>query len=378
MRDSAIEFVDLGRQYRRLAPQIEIAITNVLRRGDYILGVEVGELESRLGEFAGVSRVITCANGTDALQLALMALKVGPGDVVFCPSFTFAATAEVIALKGATPFFVDIDISTFNVCCVSLKRSIDAARSSGLKPKAIISVDLFGLPADHDGLKVIAKAENLFLVSDCAQSFGAKYAGRATVSYGDIATTSFFPAKPLGCYGDGGAIFTSNESLANELESLRVHGRGVDKYENVRVGLNSRLDTIQAAVLLEKLKVYPEEIELRGHVARYYNDRLHERISRPLMPRDDLSVWAQYTILLPVDADRARVQMAISKSGVPSAVYYRCPLHLQQAYSGCPCDPNGLGESERASQLVLSLPMHPYLNPKELGKIVQVVNNALS
>jgi dTDP-4-amino-4,6-dideoxygalactose transaminase len=365
-----IAFIDLAAQQDRIRPQIEGAIARVLAAGQYISGPEVALFERQLESFCGAKHALGCANGTDALLLAVMALGIGKGDAVFVPSFTFAASAEVMPYVGATPFFVDVREDTFNLDIDSLKRSIVEARRQGLRPACVMPVDLFGLPADFDAINAIAQAEGMRVINDSAQGFGGSYHGRITGSFGDITTTSFFPAKPLGCYGDGGAVFTNDPELAALMESLRVHGKGSDKYDNVRVGMNSRLDTLQAAILIEKLAIYRDEIELRQKVADRYNVGLAGRFETPLIPDGLSSVWAQYTIKLESAAERDAVQARTKAAGIPTVVYYPMPLHRQTAYKHFPADPAGLPASEALGTRVLSLPMHPYLDEQQQDQII--------
>lgn len=372
-----MQFIDLRAQQARIRSQIDARIAAVLDHGNYIMGPEVRELERELAAFSDVGHALGCANGTDALQLAMMALNVRAGDAVFCPTFTFAATAEVIPLFGATPVFIDVDETTFNMDPGSLERAIEAARRDGLTPRGIIPVDLFGLPADYDRLEAIAAREGLWILADSAQGYGAIYKGRRTGSIGTIATTSFFPAKPLGCYGDGGAIFTDDAELAKLIDSLRVHGKGSDKYDNVRIGLNSRLDTLQAAILLEKLAVYKDEIARRQVVAQRYAEALGDAIAVPQVPEGCTSVWAQYTLKARDTAQRDRIMASLRDDGIPSVVYYPRPLHTQTAYAGFLRDPQGLGTAERLAGQVLSLPMHPYLTSDDQDKVVSAVLRGL-
>jgi UDP-2-acetamido-2-deoxy-ribo-hexuluronate aminotransferase len=372
----SLAFIDLGAQRRRLGGAIENAITRVLDHGQYIMGPEVRMLEHELAQFCGASQVITCANGTDALGLVLMAKGVTVGDAIICPSFTFAATAEVIAWVGATPIFVDVSADSFNIDAKAIELAIAKAKQLGLKPVGVIPVDLFGQPADYDQLEPVCAAHRLWILSDAAQSFGAVYKGRKIGTIGVATSTSFFPAKPLGCYGDGGAIFTDDAELATIIRSLRVHGQGGDKYDNVRIGINGRLDTIQAAILIEKLKSFPEEIELRNAVAARYNAALAEVAAIPKVPDDCVSTWAQYTIKLAPSA-RDQFVSALKAEGVPSAVYYSKPLHRQTAYRDYPIAGNGLPVSERLATEVISLPMHPYLEPAVQDRIIDVVVRAL-
>ena len=318
---------------------------------------------------------MTCASGTDALLMVLMAKGVGPGDAVLCPSFTFCATGESVALTGATPVFVDVDAATFNIDVASLRSGIATAKRLGLKPKAVIAVDLFGQSADHDAIEAVAKAEGLFVLDDAAQSFGASYKGKCLGGFGAITATSFFPAKPLGCYGDGGAIFTDDAELVETLRSIRVHGQGSDKYDNVRLGLTGRLDTMQAAVLIEKLKIFEDEIEKRNAVAKRYNDAFagNNHIVTPHVMAGATSTWAQYT--LQVD-DRAKFQADLKAAGVPTAVYYPIPLSKQKAYARYPSAPTPV--SEALSAKVVSLPMHPYLDEPTQPRIIEATRRALA
>ncbi|RKF12427.1 DegT/DnrJ/EryC1/StrS aminotransferase family protein [Roseovarius spongiae] len=365
-----MQFIDLAAQQARIRDRIDAAIAGVLERGQYIMGPEVAELETRLAEFCGAKHCVSCANGTDALQLALMALGVGPGDAVFAPSFTFAATAEVVPGTGATPVFVDIDRATYTMDPASLERAIAHARELGLAPRAVIPVDLFGLPAAYPALQAIADAQGVTLIGDSAQGFGGAVDGRMTGTFGALTTTSFFPAKPLGCYGDGGALFTDDGELAALLDSLRIHGKGREKYDNVRIGVNSRLDTLQAAILLEKLAIYEDEIEARQEVAARYTAALHNRFITPHVPEGYRSIWAQYTLRAEGARARDAAMTALKAQGVPSVIYYPRPLHAQTAYAGFPRDPAGLPESEAAAREVFSLPMHPYLEPQAQDRVI--------
>ncbi|MGX5173683.1 DegT/DnrJ/EryC1/StrS family aminotransferase [Aliikangiella sp. IMCC44653] len=354
-----VEFIDLKKQYKHVKLNIDNRISKVLEHGTYIMGPEVYELEDKLSHYVGTKHVITCANGTDALQLALMALNIGPGDAVFCPTFTFFATAEVIALVGATPVFVDIDRDSFNICSISLEQKIESVIAEGkMNAKAIIAVDLFGLPADFENLEQIARKYNLQLIEDAAQGFGGEINGKKAGSFGDIATTSFFPAKPLGCYGDGGAIFTNNDELAEIIKSLRVHGKGSDKYDNVRIGLNSRLDTIQAAILLEKLSIFPLELENRNTVANFYSRIFDGIYETPKVESGCYSSWAQYTLKL---KERELASASFSEVGIPTMVYYRTCLHKQPAFQNLNQLDDEFPVASKVVNQVLSLPMHPYL-----------------
>jgi dTDP-4-amino-4,6-dideoxygalactose transaminase len=366
-----MQFIDLAAQQARIKDRIDARIQAVLAHGGYILGPEVAELEDKLSAFCGAKHTITCANGTDALQLVLMALGLRTGDAVFCPSFTFAATAEVVPCMGATPVFVDIDPATYNMDPESLKRAIAHAREIGLRPALVVPVDLFGLPADYAALEAIAQAEGMALMADSAQGFGGTIGDTMTGRFGLVTTTSFFPAKPLGCYGDGGAIFTDDDDLAALLTSLRFHGKGDYKYDNVRIGMNSRLDTLQAAILLEKLAIYADEIEARQRVAARYTAALHNRFAVPHVPDGYRSVWAQYTLRAASEADRDAALAHLKDRGVPTSVYYPRPLHRQTAYAGFPADPAGLPASEAAAATVFSLPMHPYLDTETQDRVIE-------
>jgi dTDP-4-amino-4,6-dideoxygalactose transaminase len=372
-----IPFIDVVGQRRRLGVRIDEAIARVTAHCQFILGPEVRALEAELAEFCGARHAVTCASGTDALVLVLMAKGIGPGDAVICPAFTFCATAEVVALLGATPVFADVDEITFNIDPASFERAIAKAKRLGLKPKAVIPVDLFGLPADHDALAAIAAAEDLFILDDAAQSFGATYQGRPLGTFGLATATSFFPAKPLGCYGDGGAIFTDDDDLAALLKSLRVHGHNADKYDNVRIGLTGRLDTIQAAVLLEKLAIFRDEIAARNKAAERYNNALGNVATVPRIPDGYTSVWAQYTIRL-APGRRDGLASALKAEGIPTAIYYAKPLHRQEAYAGFPYADGGLPVSDSLAQEVISLPMHAYLDEPTQDRIIDAVHRALT
>ena len=356
-----IQFIDLKAQQVRIRPQVDAAIKRVLDHGAYIMGPEVYELEKQLAEFCGVKHAISCANGTDALGLGLMAKNVGPGDAIFVPSFTFAATAEVVAWMGATPVFIDSLEDTYNIDPISLELGIQTAKKLGLRPAGIIPVDLFGQPVDYDAIQTIADEYNLWVMADGAQSFGASYKGRKVGNIGDIATTSFFPAKPLGCYGDGGAIFTNDDELASIMKSLRVHGQGTDKYDNVRIGMNGRLDTIQAAILIEKLKIFPEELIARQKTADAYNNGLKDVVQIPYVMDGVTSAWAQYTVCLPNGINREKLMIDLKEVGIPTMIYYVKPLHLQTAYKHYPTV-GALSVCESLSNKVLSLPMSGYVN----------------
>lgn len=376
VRSKPVPFIDIAAQRGRIAGAVDAAVARVLNHCQFINGPEVAELEARLGEFCGARHVIACASGTDALLMVLMARGIGPGDAVLCPSFTFCATAEAVALTGATPVFVDIDETTFNIDIASLRRGVTTARKLGLALKAIIPVDLFGQPADHDAIAEIAEAEGLFVLDDACQSFGARYRGRNLGTIGLAAATSFFPAKPLGCYGDGGAIFTDDASLADVLRSVRVHGQGSDKYDNVRLGLTARLDTLQAAVLIEKLKIFPEEIEARDAAAARYAAGLADAVIVPKVADGATSVWAQYTIRIRAGTREAFAE-SLRAEGVPTAIYYAKPLHRQTAYRQYPVADGGLPASERLADEVISLPMHGYLDATVQERVIGAVRRAV-
>jgi dTDP-4-amino-4,6-dideoxygalactose transaminase len=373
-----IEFVDLAAQRRRIGRRMEEAILRVVEHGKFIMGPEVLTFENELAAFCGAKHVLSCANGTDALGLALMAKELKSGQAVFVPSFTFAATAEVVAWFGAVPVLVDVREDTFNMDAASLEAGIATAKLHGLEPAGVIPVDLFGLPADYDTILAIAGAHQLWVICDAAQSFGAVYKGHNVGTIGDITTTSFFPAKPLGCYGDGGAIFSAYDHIIAVLKSLRVHGQGTDKYDNVRIGMNARLDTIQAAVLREKLAIFADEIAARNRVAAFYSERLCDVVKVPQVPVGLCSVWAQYTIRLPSDCNRDQVVDRVKAAGVQTAIYYARPLHRQTAYSQYPVAGNGLPTSDRLAAEVLSLPMHPYLDRTAQDRVIEALRQALS
>jgi dTDP-4-amino-4,6-dideoxygalactose transaminase len=367
----SIPFIDLQAQRKRLGAPLMRAIETAVESGQWVMGPQVRELEEKLAEFAGVKHALACANGTDALMLVLRAWNIGRGDAVFVPAFTFTATAEVVALVGAEPVFVDVHEDSFNMDPASLEAAIAMVKAeSRLVPRAIIPVDLFGQPADYEALESIAKRETLLVLGDAAQGFGATYRGRRTGSIGDAAATSFFPAKPLGCYGDGGASFTDDDGLIELLRSIRNHGQGADKYENVRIGVNSRLDTIQAAILLEKLKLFPEEIESRETVAQRYSAAFarSNAIRTPFVIAGAQSTWAQYTLQVP---NRDKLAADLKAKEIPTAVYYPIPLNAQKCYREFPAAP--VPVSERLSKTVISLPMHPYLDTASQDFIIEAV-----
>ena len=371
-----IPFIDVAAQRRRLGRSVDEAIGRVLGHCQFILGPEVRALEVKLSEFCGARHVVTCASGTDAMVMVLMARGIGPGDAVICPSFTFTATAEVVVLVGATPVFADVEEGSFNLDPASLQRACAAAREAGLRPKAVIPVDLFGQPADYDRIMPIADAENLFVLDDAAQAFGATYKNRRIGALAPATATSFFPAKPLSCYGDGGAVITDDDELAQVIRSLRVHGEGHGKYDCVRIGLNGRLDTIQAAVLMEKLKIFPEEILARERIARRYSTGLADVATVPRLAPGSTSVWAQYTIRLP-SGRRDGLAAALKMEGIPTAIHYPVPLHRQQPYQRFPIAAGGAPVSERLAEEVISLPMHAYLDQTTQDRIIDAVRRAL-
>lgn len=374
-----MEFRDLKRQYIFLKEKIDAAVASVISSGAFIMGPQVSELESRLADYAGVSHCVSCANGTDALRLALEIWNIGPGDAVFVPDFTFFASAEVVAAVGATPVFVDVDARTFNMSADDLQSKIDKVLLDGtLAPKAIIAVDLFGLPADFLSIRTVADKYNLLILEDAAQGFGGAASGKRACSFGDIATTSFFPAKPLGCYGDGGALFTDNPQWAELARSLRVHGKGQDKYDNVRIGCNSRLDTLQAAVLLVKLDAFVQfELSAVSEIADLYTSELHNLVLCPVVPAGFSSSWAQYTVQLENPDQRAAIQQGLRDKGIPSMVYYPKPMHSQGAFRSLGTAFGHCPVSSRLALSVLSLPMHPYLDHDDVHRVADTLKTLL-
>jgi dTDP-4-amino-4,6-dideoxygalactose transaminase len=369
-----IPFIDLQTQRARLGRRIEERIERVLAHGAFVMGPEVLELEQQLAGFTGARHCISCANGTDALQMALRAREIGPGDAVIVPAFTFVAAAETVSLVGATPVFADVCEEDFNLDPESIRPALAAARAAGLRPAGIIAVDLFGQPADYGRLEAIAEEEGLFLIADAAQSFGSALDGKRAGRFGHVTATSFFPSKPLGCYGDGGALFTDDDELAAILRSLRQHGQGEDRYDHQRVGINGRLDSIQAAVLLAKLETFGEEIVARQEVADEYGRALSAVAAVPVLRTGASSVWAQYTIRV---LERDRVAAALKADGIPTAIHYPRPLHHQPAYAGSPIAATGLARSERLAGEVLSLPMHAYLDLATQDHIVASLHRAV-
>jgi dTDP-4-amino-4,6-dideoxygalactose transaminase len=371
-----IAFIDLAAQRRRLGPAVDAAVARVFGHCQFILGPEVRAFEAELAAFCGAKHVVTCASGTDALVLALRARGIGPGDAVLCPSFTFCATAEVAALVGATPVFVDVDAHTFNIDPNVIAAAVATAKSLGLTPKAVIPVDLFGLAADHAAVAAAAKAEGLFILDDAAQGFGATFNNRRLGTFGHATATSFFPAKPLGCYGDGGAVMTDDDAMADVLRSLRMHGHGSDKYDNIRIGLASRLDTVQAAIQIEKLKIFPDEIEARDRAARRYTEGLAGVAITLTVPAGSTSVWAQYTLRIS-GGRRDALAASLKAEGIPTAIYYPIPLHRQQAYKHYPIGGGGVAVSDRLATEVISLPMHAYLDVTAQDRIIDATRRAL-
>ncbi len=369
-----MQFIDLAAQQARIRADVDRGIAGVLDHGRYIMGPEVGELEAALAEFSAAPHVVTCASGTDALVMALLVHGVGEGDAVFVPTFTFAATAEAVALLGATPVFVDVDDTSFNLDVAKLAEAIDTV-PAGLRPAGVIAVDLFGLPADYDAIDSALAGRDMWVIADAAQSFGAVRDGRRVGRMATLTTTSFFPAKPLGCYGDGGAVVTTDPAHADVLRSIRVHGSGSEKYDNVRIGINGRLDTIQAAILLPKLAVFPDEIAARQRVAARYGEGLADVVTVPTVPEGAQSTWAQYTIQV---ADRDAVAAKLRADDIPTAIYYPRPLHQQTAYRGYPTAVGGLAVAERLAGTVLSLPMHPYLAEHDQDRVIDAVRSAVA
>ncbi|MGH8655827.1 MAG: DegT/DnrJ/EryC1/StrS family aminotransferase [Gammaproteobacteria bacterium] len=368
-----IAFIDLRAQQARIRNKIDAAIARVLDHGQYILGPEVAGLERRLAEFCCARHAITCASGTDALLLVLMAKGIGVGDAVFLPSFTFVSTAEVVALLGATPVFLDVEPDTYLMRITQLEDAIADAAKRHLRPRAVIPVDLFGQPIDYAAVEAIAQRHGLFVLADAAQSFGASRNGHRVGVLAPVTATSFFPAKPLGCYGDGGAVVTEDEELAHLIESLRVHGKGTDKYDTVRIGINGRMDTLQAAILIEKLAIFADELERREHIGRRYSEALADVVQVPRVEEGVTCAWAQYTIQ--VD-DRAGFVARLKAADVPTVVYYQTPLHKQTAYARFPVAPGGAPNSEALAARVISLPMHPYLEEATQHHVIEVIRQA--
>ncbi|ESX56366.1 aminotransferase DegT [Mesorhizobium sp. LSHC422A00] len=368
-----MQFIDLGAQRERIRDRLKAAIDNVVEEGRYILGPQVTEFENKLAAYIGTKHVVACANGTDALLLPLFAAGIGAGDAVFVPSFTFAATAEVVALAKAEPVFVDVDAETYNIDIASLEAAIAMIKKEGrMKPKAIIPVDLFGLAADYEAIMAIAKREGLLVIEDAAQSIGGSADGTMCGAFGHVGSTSFYPAKPLGCYGDGGAMFTNDDALADQLRSFAFHGKGETQYDNVRVGINSRLDTIQAAILIEKLAILEDEMVARQVVAKRYAEGLGDIVKTSRNLGGGRSAWAQYAIETP---KRDGLRAHLGEKGIPSVIYYVKPLHEQVAYRDYPRTPTGLAVSEELPKRILCLPMHPYLSEADQDRIIETIRN---
>ena len=368
-----MQFIDLNTQQKQIREKIDNRIKKILDHGKYIMGPEVHELEDRLANYVNVKHCISCSSGTDALLIPLLAMEIGSGDAVITSPFTYIATAEVISLVGATPVFCDIYDKTFNINAEELQKALDLAISKNLKPKAVMPVDLFGLPARYRLIENFAKENGLKIIEDAAQGFGGRINEKRAGSFGDVAGTSFFPAKPLGCYGDGGAIFTNNDELAKKMRSIRVHGGGKDKYENERIGINGRLDTIQAAVLLEKIEIFDEELISRNNAAKYYTQNINNLFIPPHVPNKYYSSWAQYSILLPDEINRIDIIQKLKDSGIPSMVYYKIPVHLQKGYSKYGYKIGDYTVSENASKKILSLPMHPYLEEDTQNEVLNTL-----
>lgn len=376
-----MEFRDLKRQYQVLKPQMDAAMLEVAENCNFISGKQVTELEQQLAEYVGVKHCVTCGNGTDALTLVMMAWDIKAGDAVFVPTFTFFASAEVVAFEGATPVFVDVDERTFNVDPVKLEEAIEQVKKEGkLNPRAVIAVDLFGQPADYTKIEEICKKHGLLLLEDGAQGFGGKIGDRTACSFGDAAATSFFPAKPLGCYGDGGAVFTNDDEMADYMRSIRVHGKSpADKYDNLRIGLNSRLDTIQAAVLKVKLQAFKDhELESVNRAAKLYDEYLGNVVKTPVVPEGFYSSWAQYTLILDSKEQRTHLQKELKEQGIPTMVYYPKPMHLQGAFADLEYKKGDFPVAESLCERVLSLPMHPYLNEEDIRFVANAVKAALN
>ena len=373
-----MQFIDLSAQYRRLKTEIDKAVLKIFDEGVYICGPQVGLLEQRLAQFTGRKHCIACSNGTDALMLPLLEAGIGRGDAVFTTAFSFFATAEVVAMRGAVPVFVDIDPDTFNIDCDELEQAILQCIEGGkYRPKMILPVDLFGLPADYKRIEEIAQKYDLWVMEDAAQGFGGVYHGKRAGSFGIVSATSFFPAKPLGCYGDGGALFTDDDDKAEAYRSLQIHGKGQNKYDNVRLGVNARLDTIQAAVLNCKLDVFEDEIQRRQRIAQRYHTLLAGKVKIPYIPEGSQSVYAQYTIRLADKQQRDLVVAAMKKAGIPTMIYYEKPLPMQKAFDYLGHRPEDFPKALQAAQTVLSLPMHPYLTMEDQDRVVQALLDAL-
>jgi dTDP-4-amino-4,6-dideoxygalactose transaminase len=369
-----LPFIDLLAQKKAIGEKLDTTILDVMNSGQFIMGPAISDLEEKLAKFTDAKHVLACGSGTDALMMPLMAWGIGPGDAVFVPSFTFIATAEVVGLVGATPIFCDVLPDSYNLDSSSLVKGIEKAKSLGLTPKAVIPVDLFGLPADFTAIEEISSAHNLLILDDFCQGFGGVYKGKTLGSIGDAGATSFFPAKPLGCYGDGGAVFTNDEELYKKMSSIRVHGQGDNRYHNVRLGLNARMDTIQAAILLHKLEIFPEELQARNKIALRYNKELKDFAIVPKVPEELQSCWAQYTLRIP-SVDRQKFADYLKSRGIPTAIYYPIPLHKQPGYGHYPSATESLSVCEKICDEVISLPMHPYLKEEDQGRVINAIKS---
>jgi len=370
-----MDFIDLKTQQSRIREKIDKRIKSVLDHGKYIMGPEVFELEEKLANYVGVKYCISCSSGTDALLIPLMANGIGPGDAVITSPFTYIATAEVISLLGAEPVFLDIYEDTYNMNPDCIEDAIKDSERKGLNAKAIIPVDLFGLPARYRLITELADKHDLMIIEDAAQGFGGSIRNRKAGAFGDVSSTSFFPAKPLGCYGDGGAIFTNDEELANKMRSIRIHGSGSDKYDNIRIGINGRLDTFQAAILLEKLSIFDDELRLRNEVADYYSSNIVNDFKKPFTPKDYISSWAQYSLLARSELHRSEIMLSLKQLNIPSMIYYKKPLHLQTIFHKLGYENGDFPISEKTSKQIFSIPMHPYMDRKQQDMVIKAVNN---
>lgn len=371
----SIPFIDLKAQQSRIRDDIDQRIASVLDRGEYIMGREVGELEQALSQRLNQCHVISCSSGTDALILGLLGLNTKPNDGIIVPSFTFAASPESIAVLGAHPVFAEIDETSFNLDPAYLEDALIAGKNAGCNMTGIMAVGLFGQPAQLDKITAFAEAHGLWVLDDAAQSFGACLEGQAVGTFGQVSATSFFPAKPLGCYGDGGAVFTYDDQIAATVKSCRIHGQGQDKYENIHIGMTARLDTLQAAILLAKLEIFDHELALRAQVAQRYHDRLHNVVITPQLAEKATSSWAQYVIRLPEGSDRNKIQQQLHEKNIPTAIYYPRPMHLQPPYKHYPISVSGLAITDKLSSTVLALPMHPYLEDDVQDYIIDTLQD---
>ena len=371
-----MQFIDLSKQQKLIREKINSRIKSVLDHGQYINGKEVFELEERLADYINRKHCISCSSGTDALLIPLMAYNIGPGDAVITSPFTYIATAEVIAILGATPIFVDIYEKTFNINPDGIEEAVNFAKKQNLVPKAIIPVDLFGLPARYRIIDDVAKKHKLIVVEDFAQAFGGSIGEKKAGSFGNVSATSFYPAKPLGCYGDGGAIFTDDDELAEKMKSIRIHGAGDDKYQNIRIGLNGRLDTLQAAILLEKFNIFENELNSRNKIANYYKKHINSNlVIPPFIPKNYLSSWAQFSILAKNESERKKIIDKFSLKKIPTAIFYGIPLHLQKVFKNLNYKKNSLPVAEKISKKIFSIPMHPYLDLDDQNKVLNILNS---